>query len=115
DHFKRVNDEHSHMVGDEALRRVAKVLGASVRDSDLVGRFGGEEFVLLLSVDPGPAGDAVLASVCERVRSAVEEHPWETVSPGLRVTTSVGGTRHVPGETAEELLERADALMYRAK
>lgn len=115
DHFKRVNDEHSHMVGDEALRRVATVLQASVRDSDLVGRLGGEEFVLLLTVDLGPAGDDVLARVCERVRSAVEDHPWEAVAPGLRVTASVGGTRHRPGETVDELLERADALMYQAK
>lgn len=115
DHFKRVNDEHSHMVGDEALRRVAQVLQASVRDSDLVGRLGGEEFVLLLAVDPGPDGDAALARVCERVRSAVADHPWDGVAPGLRVTTSVGGTRHRPGESADDLLERADALMYRAK
>jgi diguanylate cyclase (GGDEF)-like protein len=113
DHFKRVNDEHGHLVGDQVLRAVAEVLTNGVRDGDLVGRFGGEEFVALL---PG-ADNGESARVAERLR----DHVARLVVPvqtGLTVcvTVSIGVATAPPGELlVPELLAAADYCMYQAK
>ena len=74
DHFKSVNDRFGHLAGDEVLSSVAAVLRAGVRDDDVVGRFGGEEFVVLLpGLDTGQVGQAELVTVAERLRSRVGE------------------------------------------
>lgn len=112
DHFKSVNDRFSHLVGDDVLRKVAEILGAAVRGTDVVARLGGEEFSILLDEgdDPETAG-----RVCERIRASIATHDWDQVAPGLAVTISLGAAHRRPGETGEELVARADALMYRAK
>ncbi|MFI2754276.1 diguanylate cyclase [Cellulomonas sp. P22] len=111
DHFKSVNDGFSHLVGDEVLRQAAQVVGACVRETDVVARFGGEELAILLSeTDP-----VAVAEVAERIRAAVADHPWELIAPGLRVTISIGAAVRGPAEPATDLLRRADALLYAAK
>ena len=112
DHFKRVNDTYGHIVGDRMLKMIAKTLSASTRSLDLVGRWGGEEFLALIaSVDADH-----LASIGNRYRILVEQSslpiPGETP---LRATISVGGTLARKEDSADSLLERADKLMYRSK
>lgn len=112
DHFKRVNDTYGHIVGDRILKMIAKTLSASTRSFDLVGRWGGEEFLALIaSVDAG-----TLASIGDRYRILVGQSslPMPGGTP-LRATISVGGTLARKKDSAESLLERADKLMYRSK
>ena len=85
DQFKEVNDAFSHEVGDEALRRVAQVIGTRCRETDVVVRYGGDEFVVLSTL----TGHAALA-LAERLREAVAAEDWESVAPGLQITVSVG-------------------------
>jgi diguanylate cyclase (GGDEF)-like protein len=107
DHFKRVNDTHGHHVGDEVLRHVGKALGASVRASDLVARFGGEEFVALL---PG-CGPADAYKVAENLRTAVAAD-----GPPVPVTASAGVASYPTQATdGTSLFEAADAALYEAK
>jgi diguanylate cyclase (GGDEF)-like protein len=111
DHFKQVNDQLSHQVGDEVLRRVGSLIRESLRGGDVAARYGGEEFALLVD---GADLDAA-AEVCERLRQAVESHPWSEIRPDLMVTVSLGATAARPGDTATSLLARTDALLYAAK
>lgn len=111
DHFKRVNDEHGHGVGDEVLRQIGKALRESSRELDTVARMGGEEFCVLAPMTD-LHGAALLA---ERLRRAVTE---EATLPGLSpVTISVGVALALPqvAETEEQALVRADTALYRAK
>jgi diguanylate cyclase (GGDEF)-like protein/PAS domain S-box-containing protein len=112
DNFKRVNDTYGHAVGDRMLAMIAKTLSANTRSLDLVGRWGGEEFLALISsIDP-----THLAAIGNRYRVLVERSslPMPGGKP-LRTTISLGGTLARGEDTAESLLERADQLMYRSK
>jgi len=111
DHFKRVNDRFSHLVGDDVLRVCARLLRESSRDRDLVARFGGEEFAIVL---PGAEFPIALV-VCERMRRAIAEYPWDTIQPGLAVTASLGCVVGLPGTTTQEMLTGADRQLYAAK
>jgi diguanylate cyclase (GGDEF)-like protein len=111
DHFKRVNDVHSHLIGDEVLRHIAALLQDGSRSGDTVARFGGEEFaVLLASADPHDA-----TATAQRLRARIAAYDWAQVAPGLAVTVSVG----VAGgeETADpaKALALADDRLYAAK
>jgi diguanylate cyclase (GGDEF)-like protein len=110
DEFKEVNDVHGHAVGDEVLRVVAQVLRETLRESDVAGRWGGEEFLLLL---PG-ADEEGAAQLAERVRVALAARSIPNV-PGLRVTASFGVAEYAGETNTEELLEAADGALYRAK
>jgi diguanylate cyclase (GGDEF)-like protein len=108
DHFKRVNDFFGHQIGDSVLQRVAQIFLYTMRDSDLIGRYGGEEFLIVL-----PETDcAEAALVAERIRKDVEAQEWQ--EPRLHVTIS-GGVAEYSGGNAEQLIRRADSLMYQAK
>lgn len=117
DHFKNVNDEHGHVVGDQVLTGIAQSAASVLRSSDILGRLGGEEFALLLP-DTDLAG-AVL--VAERVREAVEarevqvEPNEQGVSATVRVTVSLGVAELRSHEPFESLLKRADRALYAAK
>jgi len=111
DHFKRVNDLFSHLVGDDVLRVCARLLRQSSRDRDLVARFGGEEFAIVL---PG-ADLSVALVVCERIRTTIADYSWNTIEPGLAVTASLGCVVGMPGMTTQELLTEADRQLYAAK
>ncbi len=115
DHFKRVNDTHGHLVGDAVLRDVAALLTEAVRASDLVGRYGGEEFLVVLP----EADDDGAAAFAERVRERVAAHefrPWDD-GRSLRMTASIGVATFPAAriESVVDLLGRADAALYRAK
>ena len=111
DHFKRVNDDHGHLYGDQALRAVAQCVQKTIRDSDLLFRYGGEEFMILLS-GTGSDGSALLA---ERIRQEVENmKPFPSKDIQLTVSLGISSLRGEPDAT-ELLLERADAALYRAK
>lgn len=111
DHFKRVNDEYRHQTGDEVLRRVAAILRDHCRCVDTVGRFGGEEFVLVLPETR--LGEA--ARIGERIRIAVEAYPWSALRPDLRVSVSMGVTDDLTVLYPERMLAAADAKLYEAK
>jgi diguanylate cyclase (GGDEF)-like protein len=121
DHFKLVNDRHGHLVGDQVLAAVAAAVRAEVRDEDIVGRFGGEEFVVLLRGIEGDDGRVAAEAVAERIRLRVAA--LRVAVPGSRdavvvdgLTVSIGGAT-LPSDGVElgELLEVADAAMYDAK
>lgn len=111
DFFKRVNDTYGHPCGDEVLKTVARCIKESTRGSDLVYRYGGEEFMVLLA-DTGLDGAALLA---ERLRRHMEASPCPTEHGELRVTVSVGVATLLPCDTESCLLKRADQALYLAK
>jgi diguanylate cyclase (GGDEF)-like protein len=109
DHFKEVNDRHGHAIGDEVLKRFAALLRDHCRQSDLVTRFGGEEFVLLL-----PDAHLENAVACaERIRQRLESQPL--VQQVGRVTASFGVAMLAENEGGGDLLRRADQALYRSK
>ena len=111
DHFKRVNDSFGHPMGDRVLQTLAQLLRAGTRDDDMVVRWGGEEFVLLLIGAPISVGQAS----CERLRGAVQTYDWSLLAPGLAVTISFGIGEVGADETVPALLHRVDAALYCAK
>ena len=113
DHFKRVNDTYGHISGDKVLRHISRVLASNVRNDTYLGRFGGEEFVV---VCPG-AGMEDAQILAERLNLAVRSSSVQIQGQALRVTASIGGYAGVvePGTAWEDVLEVADAAMYRAK
>lgn len=116
DHFKQVNDTWGHIVGDVCLKAVANVLASHLRTIDLVARFGGEEFLILLS--DANATEGVL--VAEKLRRALESNVIDTglaAQPTLQITASFGVTTLLPSEdlSLEAVIERADGAVYAAK
>jgi diguanylate cyclase (GGDEF)-like protein len=108
DHFKRINDEHGHLVGDEVLRGLASRLAQGVRAMDTVGRWGGEEFLLLCpNTDAGGA-----LAVAEKLRSAVAAEPF---AEGVSLTISLGVAIASGKEAPDVMLDRADRALYEAK
>jgi diguanylate cyclase (GGDEF)-like protein len=112
DHFKRVNDGFGHLAGDEVIRHVANVVLACLRESDFLGRYGGEEFVAIL-----PEVDAASAAIAgERMRGAVAASRAEFEGKSIAVTISVGIAELGPTpRTAENLLGEADEALYLSK
>lgn len=111
DHFKLVNDRFSHAVGDRVLQHIAEILQRSLRGVDVVVRYGGEEFVLLL---PETLGSEA-ACVCEKLRACIAGYAWELVEPGLVVTMSFGVADCTEGDDVAAILQIADERLYRAK
>jgi diguanylate cyclase len=112
DHFKRINDGFGHLVGDQVLRRVVAQVGAQLRATDQLGRYGGEEFLLLL----GDCGEEVQgAEVVARILQSIERYAWDDIARGLKVTSSAGLATARSGETVNQLLSRADHGLYQAK
>lgn len=111
DHFKRINDAHGHAVGDEALRCFSAQAKQALRNTDVVGRWGGEEFLLIL---PGNVPDEPEIAL-ERLRCALSATAACPTAPAVRVEFSCGLTRYRDGETTCQTVERADKALYRAK
>ena len=112
DHFKRVNDSFGHPAGDRVIRDIARLAAAGMRAGDLVGRLGGEEFGILMPLTAAGAATAA----CERLRCNI--HDRQVPLPSGRmvsVTLSSGVAEHVPGESIDALIARADAALYEAK
>jgi diguanylate cyclase (GGDEF)-like protein len=112
DHFKKVNDTHGHGAGDDVIREVAARLRTAIRDGDVLGRYGGEEFALLL---PGTTTGSA-TQLAERLRQAITATPIPTRSGPIPITISLGAAQlHEDDSTVEELLGRADHALYQAK
>ncbi len=111
DWFKRINDAHGHPVGDEVLRTFAITIFANIRPDDRFGRYGGEEFLLLL---PGTEGDAA-SRMLDRLRGIVADLDWSAFAPGMHVTISAGVVTLRDNDTADTFLARADSALYSAK
>jgi diguanylate cyclase (GGDEF)-like protein len=112
DHFKQINDNYGHPLGDQVLQQFAKRCQSSVREVDLIGRYGGEELVILL-----PETDSETAIlVAERLRASVEETPMKVSGQEFNVTVSIGVSRKDENTLElETLIARADQAMYIAK
>lgn len=111
DHFKRINDSYGHSTGDEVLKAVAASIKAQLRNVDMVFRFGGEEFLILLS----NTGREAAAMVGERLRHAAQAQEYRADERSIELTVSLGCSTLLPGESAESLLRRADSALYVAK
>jgi diguanylate cyclase (GGDEF)-like protein len=111
DHFKRVNDTYGHPTGDEVLRTFAITMFANIRSVDRFGRYGGEEFLLVL---PDMTTDGA-ARAMDRLRGIVADLDWSAFSPGMKVTLSAGVATLRPNETTDSLLARTDTALYLAK
>ena len=111
DWFKRINDRFGHPAGDEALRAFAITVFANIRGIDKFGRYGGEEFLLIM---PETSDNAALRAI-ERLRLIVAGLDWSAISQDMSVTMSAGLAMLRPDETADSILARADQLLYQAK
>jgi diguanylate cyclase (GGDEF)-like protein len=111
DYFKQVNDTYGHATGDRVLKEFSATVHDTMRVADVFGRYGGEEFLMIL-VDTTPA-QALLA--LERIQAAVAAMQWSSITPGRRVTLSAGVASFRKGENIEQLLNRADMALYEAK
>jgi diguanylate cyclase (GGDEF)-like protein len=111
DHFKRLNDQYGHQAGDAALTHFARLMQGAVRHSDLVGRYGGEEFCLLL---PG-ALPALARQTAERICAALRETPFRFSQQSIPLTVSVGIAPRRQDESFDSLIRRADVALYEAK
>ncbi|MEE4250229.1 MAG: GGDEF domain-containing protein [Alcanivoracaceae bacterium] len=111
DHFKPINDTYGHGVGDQVLRRFARLVHDSLREADYTGRLGGEEFVLVLS----QTGLEEAWQVAERLRLSLEKQLFNDLHPDLRVTVSIGVSEYRMGEQIDDALNRADGCLYKAK
>jgi diguanylate cyclase (GGDEF)-like protein len=108
DHFKQVNDSLGHDGGDAVLAEIARLLRTHVRSSDMAGRWGGEEFLILM-----PGSDAQAASrLAEKLRIIIADHAFSGIG---HVTCSFGAAQYRPGQGVAELFKHADAALYRAK
>ena len=111
DHFKQVNDTHGHKAGDQVLKELAGLIQATVRDSDLVARYGGEEILVLCPETDGE----VAGQLAERIHRHVEGATIVTPSARIQVTVSLGVAAYPGLPTGTDLIQAADAAMYRAK
>jgi diguanylate cyclase (GGDEF)-like protein len=111
DWFKRINDAYGHPTGDEVLRTFAITVFANIRSIDRFGRYGGEEFLLILPETPHD----VAARILDRQREIIAELDWSAFSPGMSVTISAGVATLAPNEAPDALLARADSALYAAK
>lgn len=112
DHFKRVNDRYGHLTGDEVLEKIATLIRRNIRDTDVAGRYGGEEFIIIL-----PQADLSSALVVnERIRSVIENAEMkDSVGNVFAITVSLGLSSWEPGEDAHSLISRTDEALYKAK
>jgi diguanylate cyclase len=111
DHFKMFNDDYGHKAGDAVLTLVASIIKGAVRDTDMVFRYGGEEFVVLL--DKLDFKNAL--TVAEKVRAQIESHPLRNKSTVLNITVSIGLSCFKEGDIETSIFERADKALYQGK
>lgn len=111
DHFKRVNDNFGHAVGDMVLIRLVQLCQQQLRKQDCLIRWGGEEFLLLVN----DCNETQLADMAERLRTAVAGNDWAAIEPALAVTISLGYHLHADGTPLQEAVRRADEALYQAK
>ncbi|RLB91332.1 MAG: GGDEF domain-containing protein, partial [Deltaproteobacteria bacterium] len=114
DHFKKGNDTHGHLIGDNVLKMLSRLLNEQIKGKDIAARFGGEEFILVLP-DTSLKGAFILA---EQIRKSLQTMKWIARNSGKpigTVTVSLGVAQYKPDETIESLIQRADNALYFAK
>jgi diguanylate cyclase (GGDEF)-like protein/PAS domain S-box-containing protein len=111
DHFKRVNDEYGHQAGDIVLRLIAAAFHDALRDTDYIGRYGGEEFLFLMPEITLDQAEATL----QRIRSSIADMDIDIGQQTIRITFSAGVAEYQPGESLDQLIGRVDQALYRAK
>jgi two-component system, cell cycle response regulator len=112
DHFKRVNDTYGHIEGDVVLEKVAEILRSQIRETDAAGRYGGEEFMVILS----NADSSTAVIVAERIRKSIESEIIDNIKGvSLQVTVSGGIASYIPEEDITSIIKRTDDSLYRAK
>jgi len=111
DYFKKINDTYGHLAGDFVLKEFVKIIRDKIRSSDILGRFGGEEFVLIL---PNTKVSGAL-KLAQRIKDEVENHLFEYGKDKIKFTTSIGITSSSLNDNVETLLERVDEALYDAK
>ncbi len=111
DDFKKINDVYGHDMGDEILRMVSSTIKSNIRAEDMIGRWGGEEFVVLLP----NCSHHKLEKVAEKIRVLVENSSKKTADGEISVTVSIGGTVCVQNDSVQSIVKRADELMYHVK
>jgi len=111
DHFKQLNDSHGHLAGDTVLRGFARQLGDNLRQSDIICRWGGEEFILLLKDTPPEQA----RQLGEKILQQTEQSRFDHEGAQLRITTSIGLAELHPADALDQLIARADRALYRAK
>ncbi len=112
DHFKKLNDKYGHLAGDQVLREIAAIIQGNIREIDIAGRYGGEEFCVVL---PDTDRDGALY-VAERIRQATKETSIKAYDTVVESSVSIGiSTFPQDGKKASELIDKADWALYRAK
>jgi diguanylate cyclase (GGDEF)-like protein len=111
DGFKQINDQYSHVLGDDVLRQMAQLLRDVIRPQDLAVRLAGDEFVLVLRDTTEPVG----SDLVKRLNLAIGQHPWSSIQPGLVVRASIGLAQAYTDDTSDSLLRRSDLRMYANK
>ncbi|MGO1246758.1 MAG: GGDEF domain-containing protein [Oceanisphaera sp.] len=111
DHFKEINDEYGHLAGDKALRLIARTLKKSLRETDFIARFGGEEFIILLK----GISQQDLDKPLQKLREKVKHIPFRFKENSVTITVSLGATLFKTGDSIHSAIERADQALYRAK
>lgn len=111
DHFKSVNDTFGHDIGDRVLKDVAKLIADNTRQTDILGRWGGEEFILICPQLPAER----LIAFAEKIRSTISDFVFESPQAPLRLSMSIGVTLALAHEPFETVLKRADLALYEAK
>ncbi len=112
DHFKQCNDKYGHQIGDQVLRMVAATLRHNLRSTDVLGRWGGEEFLAIIYDVTSLEG---LRAIAEKLRVLVQVSQLDVADASLKVTISIGATLWLPDDTPETVIRRADKLMYQSK
>jgi len=111
DHFKKINDQHGHLVGDEILKHFTRMVKKVLRESDIFARYGGEEFIILLP-DTDITGSVKTA---EKIRQQIVSNPYSNKKIFVDYTVSIGTTQYTDERTIEELVDKADKALYKAK
>jgi diguanylate cyclase (GGDEF)-like protein len=111
DFFKQVNDKHGHQIGDEVLADIAARIASTLRQQDVVGRYGGEEFVVVLN----KADSKAAADIAERIRRRVADYPFKVDHVKLQMTLSQGVAQLTEQDSMESLIRRADNALYQSK
>ena len=111
DHFKNVNDTYGHNIGDEILKIISSTVDANLREGDMIGRWGGEEFISIIKSSDRDK----LLEIAERLRILCASSTYKDKKHTINVTVSIGGTLYKKGESIKEMIERADQNMYQSK
>ena len=111
DDFKHVNDQYGHDIGDEVLKVLASTLRSNIRMTDIAGRWGGEEFIVVIKVD----SLEIMFLVAEKLRTLIKKSSFKLDGEEISVSVSIGGTLYHEGDSVGSLIKRADTNMYQSQ